>query len=152
MDELLKRKLEALGYGGHKSLLVDDRLLSRLVTDLIQASQAGEGLRKKEAATALQLQLAEDKVGSTVFEDFETHISASKQAGRGAAGRTRSGVTLTRKRCERRPHSALSAGRGAHPRDAATDDGEQPPAHTADRLGRQARALRAHHPASAQAA
>lgn len=76
MGELLRHKLEALGYGGHDELLVDDGLVSRLVSDLIQASQAGEILRKKASDTALQLELANDKVppldaASLVFKRFK---------------------------------------------------------------------------------
>jgi hypothetical protein len=62
MGELLRRKLEALGYGSHDELVLDEGLVGRLVSDLIQASQAGNTLRRKASDTALQVELANDKV------------------------------------------------------------------------------------------
>lgn len=62
MGELLRRKLEALGYRTRDELVVDDIVVSTLVSDLIQASQAGDSLRKRASDTALQLELANDKV------------------------------------------------------------------------------------------
>ncbi len=153
MGELLKRKLEALGYGGHGSLSMDESLVSRLVTDLIQASQAGEGLRKQQAASSLQLQLAQDKVQKCpriVGKHAPIMFLAIRQIGssRRPCMLRRHADKETSQRC---PLSSVPAGRGADPRDATADDGEQQPAHAAHLRGRQARTLRAHNAASAQA-
>lgn len=74
MGELLRRKLEALGYGSHDALVLDESLVSRLVSDLIRASQAGDNLRQKASDTALQLELANDKVAS------QQHVSQTVSA------------------------------------------------------------------------
>ncbi len=60
--ELLHHKLEALGYGGYQKPSADEELVSRLVADLIEASKAGDSLRKEGSEVELQLQLAQDKV------------------------------------------------------------------------------------------
>lgn len=149
MGDLLRRKLEALGYGEHDRLVFDESLASRLVSDLIQASQAGESLRKKASDTALQLELANDKVATLSVFHLPVSIIELPQTMRTAC----SGpcMLLWVALADRDIRFPLLAGRGAHPRDAPTDDGEQSPAHEADSRRRQARPLRAHHAAGAQA-